>query len=254
MPGFNIGHPVSDVAFLYLRYSISKTSKIVLLAGVQSASVRTMTLGNVGKASQAEFAGKRKLLLVPHVVATRDDAALHALVSAYWEEAIGQVRKLEASFGPVRHVFHEGSVGQGSDAAEALERGNPVGFPFIQQTLERGAVLEPTEDPEALGETLDLHRCLAVVQSSHAVLHKLVDWFEESRQRRYSGIAERIDRAMASNDAALLVISPDHEVQFAKDIEVIYVVPPALDKINRWLRDHQPVEASQETSIGEHSG
>ena len=46
-------------------------------------------------------------------------------------------------------------------------------------------------------------------------------------------MSERLDE----NGVGMLVISPDHEVQFADDIEVVYVVPPVLDKINKWLRD-----------------
>ena len=72
-----------------------------------------MALGNVGKGTYAEFAGKRKLLLVPYVAAVRDDAELDGLIAAYWEEAFAQVAKLEESLGAVRHVFHEGSVGEG---------------------------------------------------------------------------------------------------------------------------------------------
>jgi hypothetical protein len=37
---------------------------------------------------------------------------------------------------------------------------------------------------------------------------------------------------------AVLVISPDHEVKFPKNVETVYVVPPILDRINKWLRDH----------------
>ena len=210
-----------------------------------------MTLGDVGKASVNDFAGKRKLLLVPYVVATREEAELQSLVTAYWEEAAGQVRKLEASFGPVRHVFHEGSVGQGDEAVQALEHGNPGGFAMLKAALDAGAALEPTEDPRALSETLDLHRCLAVVQSSHDVLHRLMDWFEESRKRRYAAMAQRIHDAVSANGVGLLVISPDHQVQFTSDVEVVYIVPPVLDRINRWMREHAVGEEAQGAPEGE---
>ena len=199
-----------------------------------------MALGNVGKGSYAEFAGKRKLLLVPYVAAVRDDAELDGLIAAYWEEAFAQVAKLEESLGAVRHVFHEGSVGEGDESVKVLEAGNPAGFPHVRAVIERGARLESTEDPDVLRETLDLHRCIAVAQASRSVQERLVEWFEEARTRRYAFIARRISEAMEPDAVGLLVISPDHRVQFEADVGVIYVAPPTLDRINTWLRDHPP--------------
>ena len=203
-----------------------------------------MTLGNVGRASYAEFAGKRKVLIVPYIVATRPDPELVALVAEYWADAFAQVRRLETGLGEVRHLFHEGSVAAGEDGLEVLERGNPVGFPHMKELLDRGARLEPTEDVEALKETLDLHRCIAVVEASASVMRRLLDWFDEIRQRRYAAIAYNVVRHTEENGVAILVISPDHEVAFTNDAEVVYVAPPVLDRINTYLRDHPPYEAA----------
>lgn len=197
-----------------------------------------MTLGNVGKASYSEFAGKRKLLIVPYVTPTREDPILVEMVRTYWKDAIDQVRKLATGLGEVRHVFHEGSVGEGPEATATLEQGNPDGYPHLRKIFDAGAKLAPTEDIESLKETLDLHRCMAVVEMSQSVAQRLMEWFEDSRKNRYSAIADRVSERLSENEVGMLVISPDHEVQFAKDIEVVYVVPPVLDKINKWLRDN----------------
>lgn len=197
-----------------------------------------MTLGSVGKAPYSGFAGKRKLLIVPYVTPTRDDPVLDEMVRTYWKDAITQVRKLETGLGQVRHVFHEGSVGEGTEATATLEQGNPHGYPELRRIFDAGAKLAPTEDIESLKETLDLHRCMAVVEMSQSVAHRLMEWFEESRKDRYVAIAERVSERLSENEVGMLIISPDHEVQFPGDIEVVYVVPPVLDKINKWLRDH----------------
>ena len=213
-----------------------------------------MALGNVGKGTYADFAGKRKLLLVPYVAAVRDDAELTGLIAAYWEEAFAQVAKLEEALGAVRHVFHEGSVGEGDESAKVIEQGNPAGFPHVHAVVERGATLEATEDVEVLAETLDLHRCIAVVQASRGVQGRLIEWFEEARQRRYAFIARRISEAMEPDSVGLLVISPDHRVHFGADVGVIYVAPPTLDRINSWLRDYPPGPAPEPTSEGDGGG
>ena len=209
-----------------------------------------MTLGSVGKASYAEFAGKRKLLLVPYVTPTRDDSELDEMVRTYWQDAIEQVRKLEVGLGDVRQVFHEGSVGEGEEATAVLEKGNPHGYPHLRKMFDAGAKLAPTEDVECLKETLDLHRCMAAVQASQSVAKRLMEWFEESRKSRYAAIAAHVDERLVENGVGMLVISPDHEVRFADDIEVVYVVPPVLDKINKWLRDHPVTPEGPATSDG----
>ena len=208
-----------------------------------------MTLGNIGLASHREFAGKRKLLIVPYVTATRDDESLHEMVRAYWTDALAQVRKLEVSLGGVRYLFHEGFVGEGQESAEILETGNPHGYAELKAMVDRGVVLEPTEDIECLKETLDLHRCMSVVEVSHTVADRLSQWFEESRMARYAAIAGNVDRYLKENELAVLVISPDHEIKFADNIEIVYVVPPILDTINRWMRE-TPIDFTAPSPTG----
>jgi hypothetical protein len=208
-----------------------------------------MTLGNIGRASHRDFAGKRKLLIVPYVTATRDDESLHEMVRAYWTDALAQVRKLEVSLGGVRYLFHEGFVGEGQESAEILETGNPHGYAELKAMVDRGVVLEPTEDIECLKETLDLHRCMSVVEVSHTVADRLSQWFEESRMARYAAIAGNVDRYLKENELAVLVISPDHEIKFADNIEIVYVVPPILDTINRWMRE-TPIDFTAPSPTG----
>ena len=38
----------------------------------------------------------------------------------------------------------------------------------------------------------------------------------------------------------------NHQVQFSEDIQIIYVSPPALDEIKRWLREREN-KADEET-------
>ncbi len=207
-----------------------------------------MTLGNVGRASNNDLSGKRTLLIVPYVTPTREDEHLHEMVRQYWADALSQMLKLENSLGEVKYLFHEGSVGEGPGAFELLELGNLHGYAQLEKIIERGAVLKPTEDIECLKETLDLHRCMSVVEASQTVSERLSAWFEESRKARYAVIAGNIDRYLKDDEVGVLVISPDHEVSFAGNIEVVYVVPPILDTINKWMRD-TPMDLDAPTPI-----
>lgn len=180
---------------------------------------------------------KRILYLIPYVASSRPEAEEHALVEEYWHEAVEEVERLSVG-APVRHIFHEGSISSGQEALAVLEQGNASGFRYLKRLLEACAQLEPTEDVESLKATLDLHRCMSVVQASDKVAERLMHWFEETRKERYQGIAQKVNGALRTGGSGVLVISPDHQVQFAQDIDVVYVAPPALDRLTRWLRDH----------------
>ena len=213
---------------------------------------RRMTLGDVGRASTDQFAGKRKLFLVPFVSAVRPEEEYQELVSRYWSEVSTQVRNLERSLGSVARVFHEGTTDAGENALSELERGNPPAGPFLKETVERGASVQAVEDAELLKETLDLHRCLLVVQESQKVAQRVSEWFADVRRQRYETISRRINEALGANEVGLLVISPDHQVQFPEDVQVLYVSPPAFDEIGRWLRDHpypQQPEAGEGSEV-----
>lgn len=198
-----------------------------------------MTLGNIGKASYDNFAGKRKLLIIPYVVAVQDDAALVEMVRTYWKDAVGQVRNLERSLGKAAHLFHEGAAGGDADEAiKSLEAANPHGAEHLKGLIESGARFEQTEDIDCLLEAMDLHRCMSVVQASERVAERLMQWFDESRKARYAAIASNIDRRLEENGVGVLIASPDHDIKLPPNVEAVYVVPPVLDKINLWLRDH----------------
>jgi hypothetical protein len=66
---------------------------------------------------------------------------------------------------------------------------------------------------------------------------------------RYAAIAGNVDRYLKENELAVLVISPDHEIKFADNIEIVYVVPPILDTINRWMRE-TPIDFTAPSPTG----
>ena len=197
-----------------------------------------MTLGDIGRPTIDQFAGLRRLLLVPFVSAVHEDEELSALVERYWEEAARQVRNLEERLGGLGQMYLEGAVVGGESEVEALKRASPAAAPFVRDAIGRGATLRKTEDADTLLEAIDLQRCLMVAQGSPTVANRLFEWLADARKRRYATIARRIDETLPAEGVAVLVISQDHQVQFASDIRVFYVAPPVLDQIHRWVRAH----------------
>ena len=206
-----------------------------------------MTLGNVGKASVDQFAGARKLLLVPLVPVPQDSPKLRELAERYWNEVGQQVRQLEMGLGKVSYVFHEGSADEDDAALAALEQANPAAVPFLRELWLRGAQLRPIEDVETLLEVLDLHRLLLLGQASATVGRRLLEWYADARKRRYELMGKRIDEALGEDQMGLLVIGQDHQLQFPPDVQVFYVAPPVLNDLQQRLRDQLNQGADQDS-------
>ncbi|MFC2039538.1 hypothetical protein ACFLST_01990 [Chloroflexota bacterium] len=60
-------------------------------------------------------------------------------------------------------------------------------------------------------------------------------------------MAGQIDKTLKSGEAGILLMREGHQVQFPSDIQVFYVAPPALDEIQRWLRERE-AEAQGDSS------
>jgi hypothetical protein len=209
-----------------------------------------MTIGNVGKAESSQFLGTRKLLLVPLAGFFQQEEEIKRLTAKYWAEVGEQVQKLEAGLGPVACLYHEGTVDGGEQALSMLEQSNPDGHAFLKEAAGRGAELHPTEDIDSLLEVLDLQRCLMIGLASQKVVEQVATWHKEAQQRRYEAIGKNINDTLKADEVGLLVISQDHQVQFADDIQVFYVAPPALNDILQWIRDRQ-VQASSSSAGSE---
>jgi len=198
-----------------------------------------MTIGNVGKAESSQFLGARKLLLVPLAGFVNQEEELKRLTAKYWTEVGEQVQKLEAGLGPVARLYHEGTVDDGESALAMLAQSNPDGHAFLKEAFGRGAELHSTENIELFLEVMDLQRCLVMGLASQKVGEQVATWHRDAQQRRYEAIGTNINDTLKADEVGLLVISQDHQVQFADDIQVFYVAPPALNEIIQWMRDQQ---------------
>lgn len=212
----------------------------------------TQEIGRVERPSAENYRGKRKLLLVPLMYVPPQEAAEgREIVDRYWDQVRAQVSALEGTLGSLRHIFCESLPVGGAEGLEHLQQGDAHSFQLVQAKCAAGAVLQPTEDQDALMEALDLQRFLMLPLASQKVARRVHDWFTETNKGRYQHIAQRIDATLGQDEVGLLLISERHQVQFPADIEVFYVAPPALDEFRRWLRNwaarrEQPQEGGED--------
>ena len=86
---------------------------------------------------------------------------------------------------------------------------------------------------------MDWSRCLAVGLQSQPVFTRVYESFTGASKKRDEYIAGQIDQTLKVDEIGVLLMREGHQVQFPPDIQVFYVAPPALDEVNRWLRDRQ---------------
>ena len=197
----------------------------------------TQHLGQVERPAADQYQGKRKLLLVPLLYAPgAEDGDGAAIVGRYWEQVEAQTRALESSLGGLHRIYCESLVEGGDEGIKYLEGADSHSAALVRTKSGTGAILEPTEDPEVLFEIIDLQRILMAPMVSQRVASRIQEWFGEANRSRYEAIGQRIDSTLQADETGLLLIGERHQVQFANDIEVFYVAPPALDEFRRWLQ------------------
>ena len=190
-------------------------------------------LGRLERPIAQQFAGKRKLLLLPLIHAPGvEQPAAKELLDRFWDQTRQQIASLESGLGRLQHIFHE----VGESGLKQLEMSDSRSHRFVQEKCQAGATLVAIEEPELLMETLDLRRFLMMPLASQRVAQRIQEWFAESNRQRYQHIADRIDASIGEDQVGLLLISEGHQVQFPSDLEVFYVAPPALDEFRRWFQ------------------
>ena len=190
------------------------------------------------KPDAGQYAGKRKLFLVPNFMVGPDaPEEVQQLLDGYWSEVRDHINNLERSLGTVTHVYHEMVFGNGEEAMGLLQVLNPKGCAFIQALCGSGAELEATEDRALVEENADWQRCISIGLASEKVLKIALDGYQESTRLRWEHITTRLDETLKEGESGALFVREDHRVQFPPDVQVFYVAPPSLDSLKRWLSD-----------------
>jgi guanylate kinase len=101
------------------------------------------------------------------------------------------------------------------------------------------AKLEAAEGIDELTEFMDWSRCLMVGLQNQKVIGKIYESYIEAGKKRNECITAKIDKTLQKDETGILIMRESHQVQFPTDIQIIYVAPPALDEIKRWLRERE---------------
>ena len=197
-------------------------------------------LGKIEKPSVEDFKKGRRLFFVPLIFGGKESPTEYLeKLKKYWKQVEEQLDELELKLGQASRIYHELVPSTGKEGVKAIKALNNNSFQIIESRLEKGAKLEAAEDNELLTEFMDWSRCLSIGLQNQKVLAKVYESYTETGKKRNEFIARHIDETLKTEESGILFMREGHQLQFPAEIEVFYVAPPALDEINRWLRDSE---------------
>ena len=197
-------------------------------------------LGKIEKPPVASFIKGRKLFFVPLVYGGKDLPEDYLVkYNKYWEQVEKQVLELALKLGEVNRIYHELIAASGEDGMKTIENLCEKSYKIICACLEKKAQLEAVEENDILTEFMDWSRCLYIGLQNSKVVSRVYEYYFEAGKKRNEYIARKINETLQENEIGLLLMRENHQVQFPADIQVFYVVPPALDEIKRWIREHE---------------
>lgn len=201
-------------------------------------------LGRIQKPSLDGFREGRKLYcvpLLPYLKSIDVPKDYSAKVSLYWQQVSEQVESLEKA-GKVLHVYHESVSRSGEEAINMIKRMNEKSYELVKAKCKAGATLQALEDKSFLDEYLDWSLCMSVVGRSQKVLKQVAGFQAEAAIKREEHMSKKINETLRENEAGMLIMTDENRIRIqpkiSSDIQVFLVRPPALNDVQRWLREY----------------
>jgi hypothetical protein len=204
-------------------------------------------LGKIEKPAAENYRAGKKIYFVP-LIFSRQELPVEYIgkCNHYWEQVEAQIANLENSLGPVNKIFHELVADGGETGVKALQQLNINSYGLVSSRMQKGALLEITEDNEVLTELMDWSRCLSLGLQNQKVFSTIYASYTEANKKRYEAISRKIADSLKENEASIVILGENHRVQFPTDAQVFYVAPPVLDELKRWLREYEAKAPTKE--------
>lgn len=212
-------------------------------------------LGKIEKPAAEDYRSGKKIFFVP-LIFSRQELPVEYIekCSRYWEQVDAQIANLEQSLGPVNKIFHELVADSGETGVKTLQQLNINSYGLVSSRMQKGALLEITEDNEVLTELMDWSRCLSLGLQNQKVFSTIYSSYTQANIKRYEAISKKIADSLKENEACIVILGENHRMQFPTDAQIFYVAPPSLDEIKRWLRDYEAKTQTEEQTVKDSEG
>ena len=195
-------------------------------------------LGKISKPQADNIQLKRKLYLVQNIQNYfPDNSEFEVLLNEYWESISEQLDNLEKTAGSINKIYVEGIYQDYEIASKLLEENNKWCLNTISPRIKSGAEFGKIEDEVNYKELIDWTRIAQMGFVSENVKEITEKNYTEIINSRSKIIQDEIDKLQNGEAALFLISSGSHK--FPEDIEIFNVIPPSLDKMNRWITENQ---------------
>ena len=200
-------------------------------------------LGKIEKPKVSDFGKSRRLFCVPLIPQFNQkdiDEELKKNFDEFWVQVTSKIEDLKR-ISEVSHVFVETIIKDGEEGLDMVKQLSEECYILTKEKIENGAKLAVVEDEEILNEFLDWSLCLSLIRRSQRVFTKILEFYQDARNRRNKEISKRIDKSLKKNDCGLLFMTDENRLQIqpilSSDIQIFLIHPPAFNDVMRVFRE-----------------
>ena len=195
-------------------------------------------LGKIRKPSAEEVILKRKIYLVQNIQNYfPENEEFVSMLKDYWSSISEQLEKLEKTAGIISYIYIEGMWQALAETKKVIKESNPLSYEFITELTDGSSEYNPIEDEEIYKTLIDWTRIAQIGFISEDVKKIVEENYSVIISKREKHIEEKINKLEPGQAGLFIISSGSHK--FPEDIELFNVIPPELDKINRWIQDNQ---------------
>ena len=195
-------------------------------------------IGKISKPQADNVQLKRKLYLVQNIQNYfPENKDFEGLLIEYWNSISDQLDNLEKTAGTINYIYIEGMYQEYDVASKLLNENNKWCLNTIDSRIKSGSNYKKIEDENNYKELIDWTRI--------AQLGFVSENAKEVTEKNYTNIITERSKiihdelnGINEGEAALFIISSGSH-KFPDDMEIFNVIPPSLDKMNRWITENQ---------------
>ena len=195
-------------------------------------------LGKISKPQAESVQLKKKLYLVQNIQnyfpGNKD---FESLLKEYWDSISDQLDNLEKTAGNINFIYIEGMYQEYDVASKLLNDSNKWCLSTIESRVKSGSNYKKIEDENNYKQLIDWTRIAQLGFVSENAKEVTEENYKKIITERSTIIHDELN-TIKEGEAALFIISSGSH-KFPEDMEIFNVIPPSLDKMNRWITENQ---------------
>ena len=195
-------------------------------------------LGKISKPQAESVQLKKKLYLVQNIQnyfpGNKD---FESLLKEYWDSISDQLDNLEKTAGNINFIYIEGMYQEYDVASKLLNDSNKWCLSTIESRVKSGSNYKKIEDENNYKQLIDWTRIAQLGFVSENAKEVTEENYKKIITERSTIIHDELNRIKEGEAALFIISSGSHK--FPEDMEIFNVIPPSLDKMNRWITENQ---------------